>query len=94
MIKRSRSPLVKTRLIKKIQEINEYSGLSFDSINLVYSFIVEFCTNIVTIMINTRISKETVVKQLINRHDKYKKRLNQSLNNYTKTLSIIKQSYY
>lgn len=45
-------------------------------------------------MINTRISKETVVKQLINRHDKYKKRLNQSLNNYTKTLSIIKQSYY
>lgn len=47
-------------------------------------------------MINTRISKETVVKQLISRHDKYKKRLNQSLkrNNYTKTLSIIKQSYY
>lgn len=38
------------------------------------------CTNIVTIMINTRISKETVVvKQLINHRDKYKKRLNQSL---------------
>lgn len=30
-------------------------------------------------MINTRISKVTVVKQLINRGDKYKKRLNQTL---------------